>query len=173
MYDISFRCTTYRFTIFKGYISFRIMMKYWLRSLCCTMYSCISFILYIVTCTSWSPTPILPLPTFQLTFMQTHSAMPWSSLCGFYWMHNILPRKYPLIQFGSVTQSCLNLCNPMDCSTPVFLVLHQLLEFTQTHVHWVGDAIQPSHPLSSPSLPAFNVSQRQDLFQWVSSSLHA
>ena len=74
------------------------------------------------------------------------------------------------IQFSSVAQSCLTLCNPMDCSTLGLPVHHQLPEFTQTHVHWVGDAIQPSHPLSSPSLPAFSLSQRQDLFQWVSSS---
>ena len=62
------------------------------------------------------------------------------------------------------------LCSPLDCSTPGFPVHHQLLEFTQTHVHWVGDAIQPSHPPSSPSPPAINLSQHQGLFQWVSSS---
>ena len=61
------------------------------------------------------------------------------------------------------------LCNPMDCSTLGFPVHHQLLELVQTHVHQVGDAIQSSHPLSSPSLPAFNLSQHQGLFQWVSS----
>ena len=65
--------------------------------------------------------------------------------------------------------SCVRLCDPMDCSTPGFPVLHYLLEFAQTHVHWVGDAIQLSHPLSSPFLPAFNVSQHQGLFQWVGS----
>ena len=69
-----------------------------------------------------------------------------------------------------VAQSCPTLWNPMDCSTPGLPVYHQLLEFTQTHVHWVGDAIQPSHPLSSPSPPAFNLSQHQGLFKWVSSS---
>ena len=58
----------------------------------------------------------------------------------------------------------------MDCSTPGLPVHHQLLEFTQTHVHWAGDAIQPPHPLSSPSPPAFNLSQHQGLFQWVSTS---
>ena len=73
-------------------------------------------------------------------------------------------------QFSSVTQSCLTLGDPMDCSTPGLPVHHQLPEFTQTHVHQVGDAIQPSHPLSSPSPPAFNLSQHQGLFQWVSSS---
>jgi len=72
--------------------------------------------------------------------------------------------------FSSVAQSCPTLCNPMDCSMPGFLVHHQLLELTQTHVHQVGDAIQPSHPLSPSSPPAFNLSQHQGLFQWVSSS---
>ena len=75
------------------------------------------------------------------------------------------------IQFSSVAQSCPTLCNPMGCSMPDFPVHHQLLELTQTHVHWVDDAIQPSHPLPSPSLLAFNLSQRQDFFKWVS-SLH-
>ena len=66
--------------------------------------------------------------------------------------------------------SHVRLCNPMDCSTPGFLVHHQILEFTQTHDHWIGDVIQPSHPLSSPSPTAFNLSQHQGLFKWVSSS---
>ena len=69
----------------------------------------------------------------------------------------------------SVTKSCLTLCNPMGCSMPSFPVLHHLLELAQTHVHWVGDAIQPSYPLSSPSPPAFNLSHHQGLFQWVGS----
>ena len=71
---------------------------------------------------------------------------------------------------SSVTQLCPTLCNPMDCSTLGFPAHHQLPEFTQTHVHWVGDAIQLSHPLSTPSPPAFNLSQYQGLFKWVSSS---
>ena len=71
---------------------------------------------------------------------------------------------------SSVTQSCLTLCDPMDCSTPSFPVYHQLLDFTQTQIHRVSDAIQPSHPLSSPSPPAPNPSQHQSFFQWVSSS---
>ena len=70
-----------------------------------------------------------------------------------------------LDQFSSVTQSCPTLCNPMNRSTPSLPVHHQLLEFTQTHVHRVRDAIQPSHPLSSPSPPAPNPSQHQSLFQ--------
>ena len=72
--------------------------------------------------------------------------------------------------FSSVTQSRQTLCDPIDCSTPGLPVHHQLPEFTQTHVHWVGDAIQPSHPLSSPSPPAFHLFQHQGLFNWVSSS---
>ena len=77
--------------------------------------------------------------------------------------------RYFSVQFSSVTQSCPTLCNPVDCSPPGLPVHHQLRKFTQTHVHWVGDAIQPSHPLWSPS-PAFSFSQHQGLFQWVSSS---
>ena len=76
----------------------------------------------------------------------------------------------PSVQFSSVTQSYLTLFDPMDCSMPGLPVLHQLPEPAQTHVHWVSDAIQPSHPLSSPSPPAFNLSQHQGLFQWISSS---
>ena len=68
------------------------------------------------------------------------------------------------VQFSSVSQLCLTLCDPMDCSTPGLPVLHQLPEFTQTHVHCVGDAIQPSHPLSFPSPPTFSLSQHQHLF---------
>ena len=73
------------------------------------------------------------------------------------------------VQFSSVAQSCPTLCDPMDCSTPGFPIHHQLPEFTQTHVHWIGDAIQLSHPLLSPPPPTFDLSQHQGLFQWVSS----
>ena len=72
---------------------------------------------------------------------------------------------HSFLQFSSVAQSCLTLFDPMDCSTPGVPVHHQLTEFTQTHVHSVSDAIQPSHPLSSPSPPAFSLSQHQGLFQ--------
>ena len=83
------------------------------------------------------------------------------SLCGIWknWYH-----------IRSVAQSCPTLCDPMNLSTPGLPVHHQLPEFTQTHIHRVGDAIQPSHPLSSPSLFAPNPSQHQSLFQWVNSS---
>ena len=74
------------------------------------------------------------------------------------------------VQFSSVAQSCPTLCDPMNCSTPGLPVHHQLLEFTQTHVHQVGDAIQSSHPLSSPFPPDPNPSQHHSLYQWVNSS---
>ena len=74
------------------------------------------------------------------------------------------------VQFSSVSQSCPTLCYPMNWGTPGFPIHHQPSELAQTHVHWVGDAIQPSHPLSSPSPPTFNHSLPQSLFKWVSSS---
>ena len=77
------------------------------------------------------------------------------------WFQNIISS----VQFSSVTQSCPTLCDPMNRSAPSLPVHHQLPEFTQTHVHRVSDAIQPSHPLSSPSPPAPNLSQHQGLFQ--------
>ena len=73
-------------------------------------------------------------------------------------------RHFSSIQFSSVTQSCPTLCGPMDCNMPGFPIHHQLLELAQTHVHQAGDAIQPSHPLLSPSL-AFNLSQHLGLFK--------
>ena len=79
------------------------------------------------------------------------------------------PFELPTMLSGSVAQSCLTL-RPMNCSTPGLPLHHQLPEFTQTHVHQVSDAIQPSHPLSSPSPPALNLSQHHGLFKWVSSS---
>ena len=78
---------------------------------------------------------------------------------------------FKALQFSSVAQSYPNLSDPTDCSTPGLPVYHQLPEFTQTHVHWVGDAIQPSHPLLSSYSSTFNLSQHQGLFQWIS-SLH-
>ena len=77
--------------------------------------------------------------------------------------------KFPSVQFSSVTQFSLTLWDSMNCRTKGVPVYHQLPEFAQTHVHWVGDAIQPSHPLPSPFPPAFNLSQHQGLSQWVSS----
>ena len=99
----------------------------------------------------------------EYTFSQMHMLGHKTSL-------NRLPFSSPSVQFSSVTQSCPTLCKPMNFSTSGLPVHHQLPEFTQTHAHWVCDAIQPSQPLSSPSLPAPNPSQNQSLFQWVNSS---
>ena len=90
------------------------------------------------------------------------------------WHHRcVMPGlRIASVEFSSVQSlSQVQLCDPMDCSTPGLPIHYQLTEFIQTHVHWVSDAIQPSHPLLSPSSPTFNLSQHQDLFQWVS-SLH-
>ena len=84
----------------------------------------------------------------------------WCTAKGFSYTHT---HTHTHIQFSSVAQSCLTLHNPMDCSTPGLPVHHQLPELTQTHVHWIGDATQPSHPLSSSSPPTFNLSQHQGL----------
>ena len=83
-------------------------------------------------------------------------------------VHLVKTMVFPVVMYEC---ECPTLCDPMNHSTPGLPVHHQLLEFTQTHIHQVGDAIQPSHPLSSPSPPTFNLSQHQGLFKWVS-SLH-
>ena len=99
-----------------------------------------------------------PLPDLNAVF-----------LCVFEFYHN--PQKnYHSVQFSSVAQSQRTLWNPMNCSMPGLPVHHQLLEFTQTHVHWVGDAIQPSHTLLSPFPSALNRSHHQGFFKWVSYS---
>ena len=91
----------------------------------------------------------------------------------FYYYHflNLKQKNFFFIfkssQFSSVAQSCPTLCDPMNCSKPGLSVHHQLSQFTQTHIHWISDAIQPSHPVSSPSPPAFSLSQHQSLFKWV------
>ena len=87
------------------------------------------------------------------------------------WVIKLVKANCMWFQFSSVAQSCPTLWDPMNCSMPGLPIYHQLPESTQTHVHRVGNAIQPSHPLLSPSPPALNLSQHQGLFQWVS-SLH-
>ena len=94
---------------------------------------------------------VSPLESYAKLFVPLHFSREW-------------------YQFSSVAQLCPTLCDPMDCSTPGLRVHHQLPEPAQTHVHRVGDAIQPSHPLSSPSPPAFSLSQHRGLFQGVISS---
>ena len=104
------------------------------------------------------------LAILSSSFLMKQFKLLWYILHAIKFKYNLYPVKLLLKntfthQFSSVAQSCLTLCDPMDCSMPGLPVHHQLLEFIQTHVHWVGDAIQPSHPLSSPSPPAFNFFQ--------------
>ena len=111
----------------------------------------------------------------RLWFSPWVEKIPWRKE----WLHTpiFLPGEFhgrgeiwDSVQFSSVAQSCLTLCHPMNRSMPGLPVHHQLPEFTETHVHRVSAAIQPSHPLSSPAPPAPNPSQHQSLFQWVNSS---
>ena len=130
-----------------------------------------------------------PMLTLCLTFwgiakpISTATALFYSPLpakmrfvCLYFFFFNVLKLQNLKTetlgsdQIRSVAQLCPTLCDPMNRSTPGLPVHHHLLEFTQTHVHWVSDAIQPSHPLLSPSPPAPNPSQHQSLFQWVNSS---
>ena len=101
--------------------------------------------------------------TVSIVFPSTcHELIKLDAMIFAFWMFSF--------QFSSFSQSFLTLCDPVNLSTPGLSVHHQLLEFTQTHVHWVCDDIQPSHPPWYPSPPALNLSQHQDLFQWVSCS---
>ena len=107
----------------------------------------------------------------SLKLMSIESVMPSNHLIlchPLIFLPSILPSS---VQLSSVTRLCLTPCDPKFGSTPGLPVHHQLPEFTQTHVHYIGDVIQPSHPLSSPSPPTFNLTQYQGFFQWVS-SLH-
>ena len=107
------------------------------------------------------------IPLYEMIYYLhiAYVCMPFCVILIISWLFVI-----PSFQFSSVAQSYLTLCDPMNHSMPGLPVYHQLPESTKTHVHWVGDAIQPSHPLSYPSPPALNLSQHQDLFKWVSSS---
>ena len=120
----------------------------------------LSLFIFIHWRRKWQPTPVfLPGESQGRGSLVGSVRHNWSNLAAV------------CLFFSSVQSlSRVRLCDPMDCSTPGLPVHHQLPEFTQTHVHWVSDAIQPSHPLSSPSPPALNLSQHQGLFQWVSSS---
>ena len=115
---------------------------------------------YEVRATSFSTLPHMCNPKQHLVWVDVFFPFPF-----FLFLSSPLP-----LQFSSVTQSYLTLWDPMNHSTPGLPVHHQLPEFTQTHAHQIGDAIQPSHPLSAPSPPAPNPSQHQGLFQWVNSS---
>ena len=85
-------------------------------------------------------------------------------------VNSLINSKNFFLNCCSVTKSCLTLCDLMDYCVPGFLILHCLPEFAQTHIHWISDAIQPSHSLSPPSSPALSLSQHEGVFQWVGSS---
>ena len=134
----------------------------------CLIFKSLSYFEFIIVydvrgCSSFINLHVADCPAFQHYLLKRLSFLP-CKLFSRLWKVN-----WPSVQFSSVAQSCPTLCNPMNLSTPG-LPVHQLPEFTQTHVHRVGDAIQPSHPLLSPSPPAPDPSQHQGLFQWVNSS---
>ena len=129
----------------------------------CNFWICFFFSLISL---SWSPCDIKLL----LITVKTRGNHFKMKVCSYLLLNIKLELSLNCIQFSSVAQSCPTLCDPMNRSTPGLPVHHQLPEFTQTHVHRVGDAIQPSHPLWSPSPPAPNPSQHQGLLQWVNSS---
>ena len=132
----------------------------------------------------WSHTCVISLRQAWLSPWKargsSHLFLPWflgcvnattpAKPCQGFEIDHWISENFEMCEFGSVAQSCPTLCDPMNCSTPGLPVHHQLPESTQTHVHCVGDAIQPSHPPSSPSPPAVDLSQHQGLFKWVSSS---
>ena len=109
--------------------------------------------------------------TFTSVFWAFHPFLGERGNLGGPWVGKMPSPRVGSVQFSSVAHSCLTLHNPMDCSTPGLPVHHQLPELAQIHICGVGDAIQPSHPLSSSSPPAFSLSQHQGLFKWVN-SLH-
>ncbi|XDA75027.1 hypothetical protein R6Z07F_005254 [Ovis aries] len=110
--------------------------------------------------------PPSPSPTEYKRLFYTSVSLLLSCIQGYrYHLSKFHIYAFSSVQFSSVTQSCPTLCDPMNRSTPGLPVHHQLPEFTQTHIHRVSDAIQSSHPLSSPSPPAPNPSQHQSLFQ--------
>ena len=125
-----------------------------------------------VICQDWKFPSTLPVTPPTLFIREIHLNQMAKKIAAF---RESLPSaswqiSFLWLLFSSVAQLCPTLCDPMDCSTPGYHVHHQLPELTQTHTHWVSDAIQPSHPLSSPSPPAPNPSQHQGVFQWVNSS---
>ena len=135
----------------------------------------LSYLFVFTTCSStlstkltWHWSNFLPLNRRN----EDHWRQSWHFLGMIFFLSSSLYfwASFSSVQFSSVTQLCPTLCNHMNCSMSGLPVYHQLPEFTQSHVHWVGDAIQPSHPLLSPSPSAFNPSQHQGLFKWVSSS---
>ena len=130
------------------------------------LYLLVNIHIYWILCSLYLNQAFEEMSERQKTFqVQHHSEIPPLIIFCILIYPVVRHMNTCLVQFSSVAQLCPILCDPMNYSTPGLPVHHQLPEFTQTHVHRVGDAIQPSHPLSSASLPAFNLSQNQGLFQ--------
>ena len=139
---------------------FCVFCNYLLECLC---YTNLSFNLHSNFLSGWTTAFIIHLPVpvrIFLSYIFLFLAVAFSFLLK----ENFNVSCKVSVQFSSAVQSCPTLCDSMDCSMPGFPVHHQLPVLAQTHVHWIGDGIQPSHPLSSPSPPAFNLSQHQGLF---------
>ena len=129
----------------------------------CFIVSAVSLCLYIVSHFSDNPRFINMLISGKASFPSLIFMFWFSPFSYFVWFYYF--ETIPTLQFSSITQLCLNLCDPMDCSTPGLPVNCQHLEFTQTHVHWAGDAIQQSHPLLSPSPPCLQSFPASRAFQ--------
>ena len=128
------------------------------------------------------PSALIWVITWLLTYLPAiHATAPPYIIKTKVWMIFFKSKSDLTVEYCNLTHSHMQtkcccsvnhvqLCDPMDCGTPGFPVLHNFLKFAQTRVYWIGDAIQPSHPLSPPSPPALNLSQHQSLFQWAGSS---
>ena len=160
-------------------IGSRIVRHNWSNLAC--IYTLLHYIMLLILSNNWFDSWLHICKTlsrwqkykylFKLFIISIYSIIhyPLVQLLLIKWYLNDFLVKHS-VQFSSVAQSYPTLCDPMNRSMPGLPVHHQLPEFIQTHIHWVSDAIQPSHPLSSPSPPALNPSQHQSLFQWVNSS---
>ena len=154
-------------------MSYYLFVLFFLSPVLCPLFlflPLVSFLFVWKQVLQWSPSLHLPhyTPLFLVFSNTTAQGLTDSGLSSV----SSVAQSEPTDNLLSSVQllSLVLLCNPMDCSTPGFPVHHNFPELSQTHVHQVGDAIQPSHPLLSPSPPAFNLSQHQGVFQWVSSS---
>ena len=131
----------------------------------------ISLLIALLLCIYQSPIlPLIKYVCFVLSTQKANECVLFVLLFFLFTSMQAAHKNWASVQFSSLAQSCPALCDPMNRSTLGLPIHHQLPEFNQTHVHWVSDAIQPSHPLSSLSPPSLNPSHHQGLFQWVTSS---
>ena len=131
----------------------------------------ISLLIALLLCIYQSPIlHLIKYVCFVLSTQKANECVLFVLLFFLFTSMQAAHKNWASVQFSSLAQSCPALCDPMNRSTLGLPIHHQLPEFNQTHVHWVSDAIQPSHPLSSLSPPSLNPSHHQGLFQWVNSS---